>query len=152
MTRLSREYFSPTTLICSNLTNPGPSGVYCLRPKPLRMDGEITAAELEAALEDGDAPLVVDIRSPHEYQREHIEDSINVPLGELPQKIETVADADHVVTVCPHGKASVRAANLITSFEGFEGRVESLGCGLTGWEGPVDSTLDDTGESADAPF
>jgi hypothetical protein len=45
----------------------------------------------------------------------------------------------HVVTVCPHGEASVRAARLIGAYEGFDGRVESLACGLEGWTGPLES-------------
>lgn len=116
------------------------------------MDGEVSADELEAALDSGEEPLVVDIRSPPEFEREHIPDSVNIPFARLPQEIHRVAGYDHVVTVCPHGKASVQAANLITSFEGFDGRVESLGCGLTGWDGPVDSSIETEDVSSDAPF
>lgn len=116
------------------------------------MDGEIAAGELEAALNADDPPLVVDIRSPHEFERERILSSINIPLGDLPSRIDEVAEADHVVTVCPHGKASVQAANLINSFEGFDGRVESLAPGLSGWDGPVESSRESETESPDAPF
>lgn len=113
------------------------------------MDGEIGPAELEAQL-DEDPPLVVDIRSPAAFEREHIPDSVNLPLERLPSDIDCVAGADHVVTVCPHGKASVRAARLIDSFDAFDGRVESLASGLEGWDGPVDSATGDP--SPDAPF
>jgi len=116
------------------------------------MDGEISGPELEAALDDGDEPLVVDIRNPQQFERERIEDSINIPLGELPDEVDRIGDADHVVTVCPHGKASVKAARLITSFEGFDGTVESLACGLSGWDGPTESTAADGTHSPDAPF
>lgn len=101
------------------------------------MDGEISGQELSTALSDSEEPVVVDIRNPRQFERKRIENSINIPLSELPQQVERLNDADHVVTVCPHGQASVRAARLITSFEGFDGRVESLSCGLTGWDGPV---------------
>jgi len=116
------------------------------------MDGEISPAELERQLADGsdDTPLVVDIRQPQAFERERIPESVNVPFNRLPNDVETVADADHVVTVCPHGEASVRAARLITAFEGFEGRVESLESGLTGWDGPVETGIDD--DAPDAPF
>ncbi|MFW6434912.1 MAG: rhodanese-like domain-containing protein [Halovenus sp.] len=123
------------------------------------MDGEISGPELEDALEDDEEPLIVDIRNPQQFERERIEGSINIPLGQLPQQVDRVSDADHVVTVCPHGQASVRAARLITSFEGFDGTVESLECGLTGWEGPTETadrraTTESTDEtqSPDAPF
>jgi len=119
------------------------------------MDGEISAAELEAALEDGDDPLIVDIRNPEQFERRRIAGSINVPMSRLPQGIDRVSGADHVITVCPHGKASVRAARLITSFEDFDGVVESLASGIADWDGPVEgSRIDDETEPADsdAPF
>lgn len=113
------------------------------------MDGEISGPELESALAT-DPPLIVDIRPPGGFQHHHIEGSINIPISELPQQIERLSGADHVVTVCPHGEASVRAARLIASFEGFQGRVESLSCGLEGWEGPVAGHAVDTESDADA--
>jgi rhodanese-related sulfurtransferase len=121
------------------------------------MDGEISGEELAEALEDGeDEPVIVDIREPRAFEREHIPGSVNVPFSRLPQEVDRVSDADHVVTVCPHGKASVQAARLITSFEGFDGRVESLAPGIEGWDGPVDSDVaageDEAGEQPDAPF
>ena len=122
------------------------------------MDGEISGSELEAAL-DEDGPLVVDIRNPRQFERLRIEGSVNIPLSQLPARVEEIRGKDHVVTVCPHGQASVKAARLITSFEGFDGRVESLECGITGWDGPVEgedvaAQDGDSGEEveSDAPF
>ena len=97
------------------------------------MDGEISVEEVEALLDDEDRPRIVDIRSPGEFARGHIPGSENVPFAELTSRIEEFDGADHVVTVCPHGQASVQAARLIGSYEGFEGRVESLAPGLEGW-------------------
>lgn len=111
------------------------------------MDGEIDPATLETALVDGDAPLVVDIRQPGAFRRGHIPDSVNLPLSDLVGDVDSVAGADHVVTVCPHGKASVKAARLIASYEDFDGRVESLDGGLTAWDGPLENGAPD-GEAA----
>lgn len=96
------------------------------------MDGEIPAAEIEPAMVAAE-PLVVDIRHPRAVEREHIAGSVNVPFGELARDIDRIAEADHAVTVCPHGEASVRAARLVAAFDGFDGRAESLACGLVGW-------------------
>jgi rhodanese-related sulfurtransferase len=118
------------------------------------MDGEITAEELRALLDSPAPPRIVDIRAPAQFRRGHIPGSENIPFAELTARIEEFSDADRVVTVCPHGQASVQAARLIGSFEGFDGRVESLEPGIEGWSHELerdDETTPPT-EGADAPF
>lgn len=131
------------------------------------MDGEISVDELAELVED-DGVRVVDIRSPAAYRRGHIPGSENVPFGDLPNRVEELGGEDRVVAVCPHGKASVQAARLVASYEGFDGRVESLAEGLEGWqraghdleseEAETDEDADHTTEDApaadgaDAPF
>ena len=115
------------------------------------MDGEISTEEVVTRLDDDDPPRIIDIRSPAAFARGHIPGSENIPFGQLPEKVESLVDADHIVTVCPHGKASVQAARLITSFEGTAGaRVESMAGGLDSWEGPLES--DEADASTDSPF
>ena len=118
------------------------------------MDGEIGPDELATLRAEGAEPLVVDIRNPHAFRQAHIPDSENVPFQELPQAVDRVADADHVVTVCPHGKASIKAARLVAAYEDFDGTVESLAGGLEAWDGPLaeatESVTSDEGPSA--PF
>lgn len=121
------------------------------------MDGEITPEELADLLEDGAAPRVVDIRNPDAFARGHIPGSENVPAPELTDRVEELDGADRVVTVCPHGKASVQAARLVGSYEGVDGPVESLDGGLEAWDGPLETDGAAAGESEDgedspAPF
>lgn len=124
------------------------------------MHGEISADELQALLADGSDVRVVDIRPRAAYDRGHIPGSENIPFAELPQSVGRLEGADHVVTVCPHGEASVQAAQLVQSYEGLgeDARVESLADGITGWTGDVVATAEDAdadtdAESAtDAPF
>jgi rhodanese-related sulfurtransferase len=116
------------------------------------MDDEISVEEVEALLDDEHRPRIVDIRSPGEFARGHIPGSENVPFGELPDRIDELAGADHIVTVCPHGKASVQAARLIGSYEGTEdATVESMAGGLEAWQGNFEATTDD-GETPESPF
>jgi len=128
------------------------------------MDDEISASELHERIERGDPVRIVDIRSPSAFARGHIPDSENVPFAELTARIEEFDGDEAVVTVCPHGEASVQAARLIASYEGFGGRVESLADGLEGWAeaydlvrdaGPAETdggTGESGGEGPDAPF
>ncbi len=123
------------------------------------MSDEITPDELDALLDTDESVRVVDIRSSAAFERGHIPTSENVPFAELPQRVESLADAEHVVTVCPHGKASLQAVRLLQSSENIgDARVESLEGGLDAWTSDIettdDTTADDvpTGETPDAPF
>jgi rhodanese-related sulfurtransferase len=115
------------------------------------MVGEIEPADLRERLEDGDAPTLVDIRSPDAFAGGHLPGSRNVPLADLPREIDAIAEADHVVTVCPHGLASVKAARILEAYRDFEGRAESLAGGLEEWDGRLEAD-DAEANGADAPF
>lgn len=103
------------------------------------MAGEIEPEALRERLGDEDPPLVVDIRSPEEYAEGHLPGSRNVPLAEIPGAIDEIADADHVVAVCPQGLASVKAARIVEAYRDFDGRAESLAGGLEAWDGPLEA-------------
>ncbi len=115
------------------------------------MDGEISAEELSELLDSQTRVRIVDIRSPLQFERRHIPESENIPFAELTGRIDELAGADRVVTVCPHGQASVQAARLIGSFEGFEGRVESLETGIEGWPYEFETENETAATSTEGP-
>jgi rhodanese-related sulfurtransferase len=128
------------------------------------MDEEITPDEL-AGLLDADEPVaIVDIRTAVAFSRVHIPGSENVPFEELPQRVAEFGDADRIVTVCPHGKASVKAAWLFQSAESTDdAAIQSLVGGLDAWDGDLETATADDGTTAsgattadetatDAPF
>ena len=117
------------------------------------MDGELSADELDALLDDGDV-RVVDIRRRAAFERGHIPGSECIPFTELPQSVDRLDGAERVVTVCPHGESSVQAARLVASYEGLadDARVESLAEGLDGWPGDLERAVGDEGPETDAPF
>lgn len=121
------------------------------------MDGEISADELQTLLAHDEAVQVVDIRPRAAFERGHIPTSECIPFSDLPQCVDQLDGAERVVTVCPHGEASVQAARLVQSYEGLaaDTRVESLADGITGWPGEVvtsDAADADAESATDAPF
>lgn len=118
------------------------------------MDGEISASELQSLLKSDEQVTIIDIRSPSEFKQAHIPESTNIPFAELTTQIEEFETSDHIVTVCPHGKASIQAARLIASYEGFDGQVESLADGIEGWSYEIHShqTSVSTDTDSSAPF
>lgn len=117
------------------------------------MDGEIEPEALRERLEDGEEPLLVDVSPAADFEAGHVPGSEHVPLPELPGEIDRIADAEDVVTVCPHGLASVKAARIIGAYREFDGTVRSLAGGLEAWEGPLEPGRpggDGSGEGRDA--
>ena len=133
------------------------------------MDGEISTEDVKELLEDEDEDdadenvRIVDIRDEQSFEHSRIPGSENVPFHQLTDRIEEFEDADRIVTVCPHGKASVQAAQLIGSYEGTaDATVESMAGGLEEYGlkyglagGDADDTdadaADETGDSATEP-
>ena len=124
----------------------------------LETDGEATAGEADGT--DRSALRIVDIRDERSFDRGHLPDSESIPFPELTNRVDELAGADRIVTVCPHGIASRQAAQLIASYEGTaDARVESLSGGIEAWQeggreleptSEADVDADDT--TSDAPF
>ncbi|MBS1526347.1 MAG: rhodanese-like domain-containing protein [Bacteroidetes bacterium] len=56
---------------------------------------------------------IVDVRTPGEYEQEHFEQSINIPLGELLQRLNELENAKEVIVCCASGIRSNKALNLL---------------------------------------
>ncbi len=72
----------------------------------------IDAGSLAAGLAD-DALAVVDVRSPGEWAAGHIHGAINIPLGDLPDRLNDVPAGRPVVVHCQGGTRSAIAASLL---------------------------------------
>ncbi|ADD05166.1 rhodanese domain protein [Natrialba magadii ATCC 43099] len=95
------------------------------------MDGEISPDEVKELLESDADVRIVDIRDQHSFNHSRIPGSENVPFQKLTSRVEEFEDASRIVTVCPHGKASIQAAQLLGSYEGTaDARIESMEGGL----------------------
>ena len=97
---------------------------------------ELTPDEVKARLDDDADTQVVDIRSPAEFERGHIPGAINIPMAELPRRVDEVEWGDDVVVACPIGQSSIHAARLIGSFEGVDddSSVRSMAGGYDEWD------------------
>ena len=89
---------------------------------PVPMDSAVSDIPLQYA----DA-LLVDVREPWEYEEGHGEAHINIPLHELPSRVdELVASERAVVFFCTSGKRSRMAVELVKG-HGVEAYAERLG-------------------------
>ncbi|MFP8952736.1 rhodanese-like domain-containing protein [Natrialbaceae archaeon A-arb3/5] len=120
------------------------------------MDGEISPEAVHDLVEADADVRIVDIRDKKHFEHSHIPGSENVPFHELTARVDEFEDAERIVTVCPHGKASVQAAQLIGSYEGSaDATVESMAGGLEEYGlqyGLVRDEGGDSGVEPESPF
>ena len=101
------------------------------------MEFEITPAELKQKLDNGEAPLLLDVREPVELQMAHLEGTVHIPMGEIPMRANQELDPDaHIVVMCHHGVRSLNVTNWLRQ-QGFE-KVQSVRGGIDGWARTVD--------------
>lgn len=69
--------------------------------------------------------LLLDVRTPKEFQGGHIQGAVNIPVQELPNRVADVGDpARPVVVYCQSGGRSARAAGILQQ-AGYQ--VEDIG-------------------------
>lgn len=71
-------------------------------------------ADLTDLLTNG--AIVVDVRTPQEYQGGHVAGSLNIPLGEIPSQINRLQKMNKpIITCCASGMRSGSAAKALKS-------------------------------------
>lgn len=108
----------------------------------------VSPKELQANLGTPQAPLIVDLRKPPEFGIGHIPGAVNIPLDELPERLDAVRHANGVLIYCINGSRTRQAEPLlynhgITRVYHLEGAfqawikdshpIEKGGAGKTGW-------------------
>lgn len=73
--------------------------------------------ELLQRINDGDAPLVIDVRSAQEYAAGHVPGARNIPVDELAARLDELRDHDQaeIVVYCESGRRASRAKQLLDS-------------------------------------
>ena len=115
-----------------------------LRPEPQQTqatgatvnDWEITPVDLKKKIDAGDAPFVLDVREPNEYQINKIAGSTLIPLGELPRRYQELPRDREIITQCKMGGRSAKAQEFLKSV-GFT-NVKNLRGGILEWIDKVD--------------
>jgi molybdopterin/thiamine biosynthesis adenylyltransferase/rhodanese-related sulfurtransferase len=100
---------------------------------------EITAVELQNKLENGERPVLLDVREPHEWDIAHLEGARLIPQGDLPARMHELDSADEIVLYCRSGERSGRALNLLRD-AGFL-KLKNLQGGINAWARTVDPSM-----------
>jgi len=93
-----------------------------------RKEMKINSVALTVMLEEGTAQLV-DIRFKEEFEAWKMGSAINIPLNELPKRLDELDKTKLIVTACPHKDRAIMARTFL-KLKGFNTRY--LTDGLTG--------------------
>lgn len=97
---------------------------------------ELSPAELAMRIVNGDAPLLIDVREPWEFDLANLANSTLIPLSTLPTAVNELDKETEYVVLCHHGMRSEMAASWLRS-QGFT-RVLNLVGGIDAWSLDVD--------------
>jgi len=102
------------------------------------MVGETTPRELKLRLAGADAPLVLDVREGWERDIARLPGTVDIPMGEVPQRLAELPKEREIVVMCRSGGRSLKVAQLLDS-AGY--RAVNLTGGILAWARDIDPTL-----------
>ena len=102
------------------------------RPDLLARTERVNAALLAEQLVSPVPPLVLDVRTPREWNGKHVEGSVNVPLNHLVDRLGELSRDRMMAVMCAGGYRSAIAASLLER-HGFDRLIELAG-GMAAWE------------------
>ncbi|MEX2461406.1 MAG: rhodanese-like domain-containing protein [Paenibacillaceae bacterium] len=94
---------------------------------------EITAQHLNKQYQQDKEIILVDVRSPEEWEKEHIPNTRNIPLLELEKRIHEFKPDQEIVTICGIGGGRSAAAYSVLRRHGFH-NAKLLKGGLQVWK------------------
>jgi len=100
---------------------------------------EITARELKQELDAGKDVFILDVREPFEFAIGRIPNSVLIPLGELPRRMEELDRERTIVANCKMGGRSAKAVEMLRA-AGFP-HVRNLTGGILAWSDQVDPSV-----------
>lgn len=102
---------------------------------------QIAPSELAAWRDDAarEAPFVLDVREPWEFERASLPGVTLIPMREIPARLSELPGDRDIVVMCHHGGRSASAAQWLAG-NGFP-RVHNLAGGIDGWSRTVDPSV-----------
>ena len=99
----------------------------------------ISVEDLKKKLDNGDDIFLLDVREPHEYEINNINDGYLIPLNDLPDRINELDTSRDIVAYCKVGGRSARAVDFLRK-AGFK-KVKNLVGGIDAWAQKIDKTM-----------
>lgn len=98
----------------------------------------MSAAQLAEYLQQA-SPLLLDVREPWEFDLCHIDGSTNLPMGQIPARLQELPDDGEIVVICHHGVRSQQVIQFLQSQTGV--KLINLDGGVDAWARDVDRDM-----------
>jgi adenylyltransferase/sulfurtransferase len=105
---------------------------------PAATDGHLDVRALKQRHDAGDRPLLMDVRTPQEWEICRLEGAILIPLQELPSRLDELDREREIVVYCHVGVRSAMAVDFLRG-KGFTA-ARNLEGGINAWAIHVDPT------------
>jgi rhodanese-related sulfurtransferase len=86
-----------------------------------------------------ESPVLIDVREPWEFDICHIDNSINIPMGQIPQSLQQFENDSEFVLICHHGVRSMRVIQFLQA-QSIENLINLEG-GVDAWAREVDPSM-----------
>ncbi len=100
---------------------------------------EIGPAALKALLDSAQPPLVLDVRENWELEAARLPGTVDIPMGEIPQRLGELPRERQIVVMCHGGVRSLRVAQFLAQ-HGFS-QLANLTGGIHAWACDVDPSI-----------
>ena len=93
------------------------------RVKLLSMQ-QIDPEILKAKIDNNQAPFMLDVRTPEEWDICRIEGSVLIPMNEIQSRLDEIPEETEIVVICHHGIRSAQVLSALAHY--FEYDIEKL--------------------------
>ena len=100
---------------------------------------EITVEDLERMRRAGEAHTLLDIREPRELAISRLPGSLDIPMGEVPDRAGELPADRPIVVMCRTGNRSMKVTQWLRA-NGYA-RATNLGGGINAWAERIDTSL-----------
>lgn len=100
---------------------------------------QLSAPQLKTKIDNQEPLFLLDVREIGEFEYAHIENSVLIPLGQIPKRLHELDKQQAIVLICHHGMRSQQAA-LYLEHSGFT-NLANLKGGIDAWSVLCDTSV-----------
>lgn len=100
---------------------------------------QISAIELKTRIENESELFLLDVREPNEFEFARLENSVLMPLNQIPERLAELDPQQEIVVICHHGVRSYQACMYLSN-SGFK-HIANLSGGIDAWSCVCDSSV-----------